>query len=567
MIRTSLTVLAIAAAFALGFALRGGGRETTDTIHAHGSEEPVVWTCSMHPQFQLPESGECPICFMDLIPLADQAVEGLGPRDLVLSENAAALAEITTAPVERRFAAREVQLVGRVAADETRQRVITARIPGRLERLHVDYTGRTVTRGEKLADIYSPDLYRARAELLAAQAAVERGEPGATANLASVKERLRLWDLDPEQVASTGGDRITITAPAAGTVVRKDALEGAYVKTGAPLFAIADLSRVWVELEAYERDLLWLVPGQQASFSVTALPGETFTGEVLFVDPVLDARTRTVRVRLEADNMGGRLLPGMLARGRVQAELANDGRPRAGRADAEPPLVIPATAPLLTGERAVVYRREPGDEPRFQGIEIDLGHRAGDFYLVHKGLDEGDEVVVHGAFKLDSALQIQAKPSMMLPEETIEVPDIPSCFAGMAGGVVDAYLVLQAALAGDDEAAAKQAAANLRGTFSLHCLEAIPDLVSASSAVSTAEDMDSMRVAFQPLSDLLWSYVDAVGWEGDQPLRRFHCSMAFDNKGAHWLQKDTTTANPYYGAMMLRCGGEVAMLDGGEATE
>jgi Cu(I)/Ag(I) efflux system membrane fusion protein len=452
--------------------------------------------------------------------------------------------------------------VGKVVADETRQRVITARVPGRIERLYVNSTGRQVRRGEKLADVYSPELYQASAELAAARSAARRGEPGAAANLHSVEERLRLWDLDPDQVAAAAGDLVTITAPLAGTVVGKDAVEGAYLAAGQPILTIADLGRVWVELDAYERDLIWLAEGQTATFSVTALPGEEFAGTIVFVDPLLDDRTRTIGARLEVDNGDGRLRPGMLARGRVQAELASDGRPRAGRVAAEAPLVVPATAPLLTGERAVVYLREPGAEPRFRGVDVMLGPRAGDWYVVRDGLAEGDVVVVNGAFKLDSALQIQARPSMMLPEEVEPLPtlpEVPACFVTKAPAVLAAYLELQMALANDDQSGAQATARTLQGSFSLHCREMIPDLVAAADAMVGA-DLAAMRSAFEPLSDMLWLTISAAGWDGDQPVRRFHCPMAFDDAGAHWLQLETTVANPYFGAMMLRCGGEVDRL-------
>jgi Cu(I)/Ag(I) efflux system membrane fusion protein len=364
-------------------------------------------------------------------------------------------------------------------------------------------------------------------------------------------------------VVAASGDRVTITAPLAGTVVRKDAVEGAYLATGQPIVTIADLGRVWVELDAFERDLVWLAAGQTVTFTVTALPGEAFEGTIEFVDPLLDDRTRTVRARLDVANPDGRLRPGMLARGRVLAELAADGRPRADRDDVEAPLVVPATAPLLTGERAVVYVRESGDAPRFRGTDVVLGPRAGDWFVVRDGLAEGDLVVVNGAFKLDSALQIQARPSMMLPEEPEvlpTLPEVPACFEQMAPAVVTAYIALQVALAADDEASALAAARDLRGTFSLHCAEMIPDLVAAASDAATAEDITALRATFQPLSDMLWLTVSAAGWSGEEILRRFHCPMAFDAAGAHWIQVDPTTANPYYGAMMLRCGGEVDRL-------
>ena len=567
--RLVLAGLALGAAFFLGFLARGAGGGAGDP-HAAGDQAaaaaaPTVWTCSMHPQFQLPAPGECPICFMDLIPLVDDGREGLGPRDLVLSANAVALAEIQTAPVERWFVARAVSLVGKIVVDETRQRVISARVPGRIERLHIDFTGRSVRRGEKLADIYSPELYRARAELLAAREAAARGEPGAAANLAAVHQRLRLWDLEPDAVAAADGERITITAPSAGTVVRRDAVEGAYVATGAPLLAIADLGRVWVELAAFERDLPWLAVGQTAAFTVAALPGELFTGDVVFIDPLLDERTRSVRVRLDADNRDGRLRPGMLARGEVQAELTAAGGLREGRAGEEAPLVVPATAPLLTGRRAVVYVRLPGEEPHFQGRDVVLGPRAGDWFPVREGLAEGERVVVHGAFKLDSALQIQARPSMMLPEPPAaepELPDIPPCYANMAPRVVATYLPLAAALAADDAAGAAAAAAALGEVFGGPCSEAIPDLVAAAAAVrEAAGDIEAMRAAFKPLSDALWLSIRAVGWTGDRPLLLVHCPMAFGDNGADWLQVDATVANPYFGARMLRCGYEAARIE------
>ncbi len=576
---TLLFAAGLVIAFGLGFLLRGGGSGATDPHagHDHAAGEaaaaaPAVWTCSMHPQIQLPEPGQCPICFMDLIPLEEDASEGLGPRDLEISEAAAALAEIATAPVERAFVARTISLVGEVTADETRQQVITARVPGRIEVLHVNTTGAVVRPGEPLADVYSPDLLRARTELLAARRAAEHGDPGAQANLRSVRERLRLWDLDPDHVADAGGERVTITAPMGGTVIRRDVTEGAYVNTGQAVLTIADLDRVWVELEAFERDLPWLSGGQAVEFGVTALPGEEFTGEIAFVDPVLDPRTRTIRVRLEVDNPQGRLRPGMLVRGRVQAELAADGRPRAGRPDATPPLVVPATAPLLTGERAVVYvRLESPERPRFSGRVVTLGPRAGDWFLVRDGLEEGEEVVVHGAFKLDSALQIQARPSMMLPEEVEPQPQAPPldpCFEELAPQIVAAYLDLQVALAGDDADAASAAAAAMPDVFAGECEEGLRWLREAVDAVIAASgDMAAMREAFEPLSDQLWLAVSEAGWEGEQPLRRFHCPMAFDNDGAYWLQQDTTTANPYYGAMMLRCGGETDQLAAGAADD
>jgi len=433
--RPWLIALLLFAAFGLGFSLRGSGGGTSGHDHADmaqaAAEKSARWTCSMHPQIILASNDQkCPICFMDLIPVESGGGEGLGPRDLKLSETAAALAEITTEPVRREFVARDIRLVGKVGADETRTRTITSRVAGRLDRLHVDATGQTVNRGMKLAEIYSPELYSAQAELQTAAKAVRAAgdsgarEKSARANLTSAAERLRLWGMTNQQIRDiTEGEGIseymTVRSPVAGVVVARQATQGDYVKTGSVLYTIADLDRVWVVLEAFESDLALLRAGQPVTFSARAYPGRAFDGEILFIEPVLDERTRTVQVRVEAENINGLLKPGILVSGLVAVTVDAEGSPVIDQAVAEAPLVIPKAAPLLTGRRAVVYVRRPGEgDPVFTGREVVLGPRAGDDYLVFSGLSEGELVVTRGNFKIDSALQIQAAPSMMNPGES-----------------------------------------------------------------------------------------------------------------------------------------------------
>ncbi|MBU1073212.1 efflux RND transporter periplasmic adaptor subunit, partial [bacterium] len=495
--RRSIIAIAIVAAFGLGLLLRGGG-EAPVAQDGHAEERAVaatIWTCSMHPQIQLPAPGKCPICFMDLIPLEANDDDDLGPRTLVLSEAAASLAEIQTTPVERRRISSRIRLIGEVTVDETRNRAISAWVPGRIDTLFIDFTGTEVAPGEPLVSLYSPTLYAAQAELLNALAAQgelrESPDPlmrrTAAATVASARERLRLWGLTSDQIAAlevrgTARHHLTIVSPLGGVVVHKNAVEGKYVEKGSMLYTVADLSRVWIAMAAYESDLVWLKEGQDVDFRVEALPGRTFSGTVIFIDPVLDPRTRTVLVRLDVDNGEGALKPGMFVHAVVAAETDA----------AVPPLVIPASAPLITGERAVVYVRLPErDKPTFEGREIVLGPRAGDHYLVVSGLVEGELVVTKGNFKIDSALQIQAKPSMMNPSgggpapghahggnapaaagspaggdaaasgdrvAHAEIPDVPAAFGPELEDVLESYLSLQAALAADDDAAAVRSA-------------------------------------------------------------------------------------------------------------
>jgi Cu(I)/Ag(I) efflux system membrane fusion protein len=477
-LRRALTVrrFLIFAGLVLGLVLIGQCvGDSTPTTTSAGGERPVdaaadvVWTCSMHPQVRQSGPGRCPLCGMDLVPVKQGPADETGSRRLSLDEAAVALADIRTARVERRHVAHEVRLVGKVVPDETRLAYLTAWVPGRLERVFVDYTGLTVRQGDHLVEIYSPQLYAAQEELLQAVLAERRLQDnalatlreGATGMLRAARDRLRLWGLTEAQIDATIAqgsvdERVVLYAPIGGVVLERNALEGQYVETGTRIYTIADLTSVWVVFDAYESDLSWLRYGQDVAFRAQALPGETFHGRVAFIDPVLDDRTRTVKVRVNVANADLRLKPEMFVRGTVQAVLTPHGRsvdaslagkwmcpmhpevvadaagdcPLCGMALAtvealgfvadgvdEPPLVVPATAPLITGKRAVVYVRLADTErPTFEGREVELGPRGGDWYVVHSGLAEGDEVVVHGAFKLDSELQIRARPSMMSPE-------------------------------------------------------------------------------------------------------------------------------------------------------
>jgi Cu(I)/Ag(I) efflux system membrane fusion protein len=387
-----------------------------------------------------------------------------------MSEEAKALADIQTTEVRRQWVVNQVALTGVIDYDETRLSTISAYIDGRLDRLYVDYTGIDVRKGDHMVRLFSRNLLTAMEELVLAKQAYKRAQKSNVSDLQTYindiegsRERLRLWGLTAEQIeeierSDRREDHITIYSPIAGTVVKKHVNEGEYVKTGSPIYTVADFSHVWLKLKAYETDLPWLHYGQDVEFTTESYPGEVFHGRISFIDPMLDQMSRTVNVRVNVLNEDKRLKPGMFVRARVKAWVAGSGKVIApdltGKwispmhpevikdgpgscdvcgmalvpaeelgyvsADEETaPLVIPASAPLITGKRAVVYVRAPGeDRPTFEGREITLGSRAGDYYLVKEGLAEGEKVVTNGAFKIDSALQIVAKPSMMNPERT-----------------------------------------------------------------------------------------------------------------------------------------------------
>jgi len=595
---TALVILA----FVAGYLVHGGdgGRESIEEYRQVSLEQNVrEWTCSMHPQIRQPEPGRCPICGMEFVPVTtDEAGKRTSPRELTLSPYAEKLAEVRVAPVERKSVEKVIRLLGKVVYDETGLRAVTAWFPGRIERLYVDYTGRTVRKGEKLAELYSPELFNAWEELVQAQRSAVRfagAKSSPTGDVFSraveaVREKLRLLGLNEELIrklerSEKPPERIPVFSTAGGVVVRKNAVEGMYVTTGTELFTVADLSKIWVLLDVYESELEWMEPGQEVSLVSEAYPGEVFKGKVSFIDPELDESTRTVKVRVEVPNRDGRLKPGMFVRAKAAA------RPRPGGEKESAPLVIPATAPLVTGKRAVVYVKNPAEPGTYEGREIVLGHRLGDYYEVKEGLREGELVVVNGNFKIDSAVQILARQSMMNPvagaapqghhhgrapakqesRDEGEEPEetslaVPDAFRAQLDSVYAAYFRVQRALSHDSlEGAKKESKAVLEALDHVDMtlldheshmawMKELKVLAEGGGGIGGADSIDDARKSFKSLSDALIRVARSFGTTGNIAVYRFHCPMAFDNKGSDWLQDKPEIENPWFGSSMLKCG-------------
>jgi len=639
------TILIVVAAFAFGFIFKWATAtapvpEQAEHVHAGESvEAKQIWTCSMHPQIRLGKPGLCPICNMELIRVpSGEPEQATDMRRLTVSESAARLMDIEVAPVERKFVAAMVRMVGKVDYDETNLAYITAWVPGRLDRLYVDYTGIPVNKGDHMVWLYSPELIGAQEELLQAirsvadmrQTKLSVMRQMAQSTVEAAREKLRLWGLTAKQITeieSTGqvSDHMTIYAPTSGIVIHKNAIEGMYVETGTRIYTIADLSKIWVKLDAYESDLEWIRYGQEIEFTTVSYSGEIFRGTISFIDPILNDRTRTVKVRVNVANPDGKLKPGMFVKAIVRSQVAVGGRvmdadlagkwicpmhpeiikTTSGRCDicqmplvrtetlgyvsddpalVEKPLVIPASAPLITGTRAIVYIQiRDTEKPTYEGREITLGPRAGDYYIVRGGLAEGELVVVKGNFKIDSSLQIMAKPSMMTPEEAgdqthrhgpavsgsgsaVAEARISGEFRVQLSKVFDSYFAMQQALS-DDKAGLAAKSANkalealnavdmklLSGRHHDKWMDFSSELEAILAKASRKKNIKLLREDFYLLSQQLTEVAKHFGSTADGPFYLLHCPMAFDNRGAGWLQNQSRVGNPYFGHRMLRCG-------------
>lgn len=381
-----------------------------DHPHNHQSSEGhTMYTCSMDPQVRQDHPGKCPICGMDLIPVSEThaTTKAINPNAVMMSDEAIALANIETQTVGSGATDKSIRLLGKIQADERLKQTQSAYVGGRIEKLYVNAVGDHVGRGQTLAIIYSPELYMAEQELVAALNFPVSAQRKAMIDAAT--EKLRLLNLTPAQVnavlrSKKASPYVELKANTSGTVISKNISQGDYVKQGQPLLEIADLKRVWALFQAYEGELPFISKGATIHFTSEAMPDKTFTGRVSFIDPVVDATSRTTGVRVEMDNRNGLFKPEMLLTGNLVANM----KQYSGS------IVVPKSAVLWTGKRSVVYvKDDTEDQPTFMLRQVTLGPSLPDGYVITDGLAEGEEIVTNGAFAIDASAQLSGKKSMM----------------------------------------------------------------------------------------------------------------------------------------------------------
>ncbi len=526
------------------------------TPHDHESSEgiPTLWTCSMDPQVKLNAPGACPICGMDLIPVAQGTPESGNPNAIQMTKEAIALAAVQTQVVGGSASGKELLLTGKLQADERENASITSKFPGRIEKLFITFTGEQIKAGQKLATIYSPELITAQKELLEAI----KTKASYPQLYQASKEKLASWKLTPAQIAEIERsgvikDKWDILADQSGVVIQKNVSLGDYVGTGSVLFTVTDLSKLWLRLDVYETDLPFVSVGDNIQFTVAGRPSETKQAQVSFIDPLIDPNTRAASLRAEISNGAMQLKPEMF----VTAKISS------GKSTAITDLVVPRTAILWTGKRSMVYVKIPNAEvPSFEMREVTLGNRLGENYQITAGLQAGEEIVTQGAFAVDASAQLSGKPSLLNRSNSQQV-EVSAAFSQEISAVVAAYFQVKNSLVKDQVPTATtqilaQALAKVNSSAGTGKDQAKWEKIKAGlslaiSKLKTAKDLSAARTHFSSLSATIIQIAETYQLP-QREVYQDYCPMAFNNKGGYWLSETEDIENPYFGASMLSCG-------------
>ena len=523
----------------------------------------TVYQCPMHPWIKSDHAGDkCTICGMDLV-LATSADSNAAadPNLVTLTPANVAVLDVRVAAVRRAPLVRTLRVTGVIEDDDTRHRYITARVPGRIEKLFVNYVGAEVKEGQPLATIYSPEMLTAQREY------VERLRAGSAAFTASQRAaaRERLLDLglldeeiDILEHTLEPTAMVNLRAPMSGTVVARHVYEGQQInrdqaEAATRLFEIGDFSAMWFMFDAHEQDLSWLRAGQSVDVTTLSQPGRVFRAPIAFVDPNLNEATRTVRVRVVLPNPDRALLHKQTAEGLVKL-------------DSPETLVVPRSAVLQHTGAAVVYVARGARA--YAARSIRLGRVGDDEVEVLAGLAEGDKVVVQGGMILDSQAQLAraatGAPAPAVPEAMPLVTQAPESAAAPLALLKPLAVALAGGatvLAADDLAGYQKLLPEIRTAFTAY-IAAEPvaqreSLRRFEKSLADRADLKAARRDFEPLSTAVADLVRGTSLHGATSFRIFECPMAPVLGTGRWLQRSADPHNPFFGSAMPTCGNEI----------
>ncbi|MBC7783905.1 MAG: efflux RND transporter periplasmic adaptor subunit [Burkholderiales bacterium] len=562
-----IVVLILAVSIALGAILqRTAGRPIAAKQHtaAAPTSRPAakqLWTCSMHPQVIQDHPGTCPICRMELTPVKQtgSGANGAVEIDPTVVQNMG----VRTAVVTEGVLQQTIRVAGYVQEQEPLHRDINLRVNGWIEKLYANVDGMMVEKGQKLFDLYSPELAVAVDELIAVrrQAGASAGDTSAQSFLESSRRKLQQFGLTPEQIEELSKLEkapltISILSPMNGHVTEKMVYEGASVKAGDLVLRLADRHAMWIDAQVYEQQYGAVNIGANATVRVVAEPGRVYEGQVIFIHPHLDPATRTALARIEVDNTDHLLRQGMYA----SVEITNSGT--------KPMKLIPRESVIDTGRRQVAFVSL--GQGKFEPRKLKLGAAGQDSVQVLDGLEIGDTVVTSGQFLLDSESRLreaiskrQADLAMPMaapatepanPQAKIKVPHTDE--------IVSAYLEIQKQLGAIQKNDQPVEIAPLLDSAAMATMHAEGDAKTLAAAVAKSAEamkgkpLPEQREAFVGVSQATLALVRASPPSSKVAKTLFviHCPMAFHDKGADWIQATEEVANPYYAKQMKACG-------------
>ncbi|WP_445720698.1 efflux RND transporter periplasmic adaptor subunit [Flavobacterium sp.] len=561
-------------------ALFFGGSTKEEDNKTEVKSKAEVWTCSMHPQIRQPEPGDCPICGMDLIPL-EAGNEDIDPDAISMSESAMIIAGISTYKVGNTDGIKEIALNGKIEVNEKTVYSQSSHIPGRIEKIQVTFVGEYVKKGQVVAYVYSPELASAQQELIEAYS-VKEIQPQL---FESVKMKLKNWkvsDATINSIISSGKtqDRFPIYADVSGYIIKKNVELGDYLQKGQTLYDVADLSTVWVLFEIYESDMSWVKKGNKINYTVASFPGETFSGTIAFIDPLINPMTRIAKARVEVANSGLKFKPEMFATGTLKTKVVGN----------KATLSVPKSAVMWTGKRSIVYIKNETDKGiTFKLREVTLGPLLGNDYIIEQGLEIGEEIVANGTFNVDAAAQLAGKPSMMnleggrvstghnhgdssMPmneDKKVALKTNKTTISSEAKKSLQPlykdYFEFKDALTKDDFNSAKKALLAFEKSFNKINMSVFKgeshevwmnyqtELKKQTLHATHIKNIKELRVSFEPISNVMIAMTKAFNPLNESAYVQF-CPMANSDKGANWLSKENKVVNPYFGASMIKCG-------------
>ena len=570
--RSSFIIIISIVAFACS-----NGKESKEHSHAEKTSTQK-YTCSMHPQIIRDAPEKCPICGMDLVPVSKGDSRS---NYLMLNDSQIKLANITTEKVSFRPIGQTVIVNARLVENEELTEIISSRTAGRIEKLFVKETGRTIQKGEPLYEIYSETLLTLQKEYLLAKAQFEKlgsTEKRYGSFLKAAKRKLILFGLPQDQIDNLGKsrnvqERITFLSPASGILTELNIAEGQYVGEGEAIFQIENISKLWVEAELYPSETSFVKVGDKVKANISGFEDVPVEGAITFLSPEYRANTQITIVRAVIENPESRFKPGMQA----QVFFTHSSREA---------LSVPSDAVIRDGKGAHIYIQNGKNTFKAQMVKTGLE----DFSHVEitEGLNEGDTVAVSGAYLLYSEIVLKkggnpmaghqhgniedikmtendAEPGRVNPEIREEQLTIDVKFSEQFATILLPYLKIKDALVASDMKSASTAGKDfslalekidiglLKGDAHMKWIEKLNVMQQSAKTIQSAGDIEKQRASFATLSDALYSSLKIFNAH-DLHAYYQYCPMAFDNKGAYWISQDEQISNPYFGEQMLRCG-------------